>query len=566
MRHFEYIILLAAIAALSGCASPKSPTGGPEDEEGPRLVEVEPPNESTNFDGGHITFRFDEFIKSGSESGEVFISPPPPEPPEIWSLNKKIHVKMKGELADSATYVLTLGSGIADHNAGNPLEAPIQYAFSPGASIDSAKIAGKVVDAFTGKPVEDFKILLFRLDSIEGKRYEEKKPLYAAQADPATGRFLLSYLRPGMYRIFGTDDKDRDFTWSQANEMVAAALNDTVSTEDTARSITLRAFHPDTLAPKINKVSFLNAQNLQIEFNEEIAFALFDGDTLKQGPEDKPEAIYVPLTQAYADTFEVALTAIADSTGNARDSTLRLGPPEEPDSSLKIKPLAAPHSPFEQMFEFSDLLDSADVADQIFISDTLNDTIYQPQLAFDGYRLRVSLVAAPEDSLPSPLSLVFDSLIVSRSGLPLGSRREFEWKVRYGEDLGSVEGALETETGPFVLQLLSPEGKVVRETRQKAFFFQWLKEGLYTFRLIEDDDDNGRWTPGRLTPWRAPETVYTFREKLEIRPGWVIEEYPIQYPEARKRPGDTDDDDTELEEESKESDDAENGDSDESDE
>lgn len=534
MRRTVYIIVLAC-AAIWGCASPKSPTGGPEDEEGPRLVEVEPPNESTNFDGGHITFRFDEFIKSGSESGEVFISPPPPEPPEIWSLNKKIHVKMKGDLADSATYVLTLGSGIADHNAGNPLEAPIQYAFSPGATIDSAKIAGKVVDAFTGRPVEDFKILLFRPDSIAGKRYEAKKPLYAAQADAATGRFLLSYLRPGVYRIFGTDDKDRDFAWSQANEMVAAALNDTVSTADTSRVVTLRAFRPDTLAPKINKAAFLNARNLQVDFNEDVAFAVYNGDTLKQGPEDKPAALYLPLPQTYADTFEIKLEAITDTAGNARDSTLRLGPAENPDSVLKITPLTAPHSPFEQLYEFSDLLDSSAVARRVFLSDTLNDTIYRPQLTFDGYRMRITFAPAPEDSLPSPLTLTFDSLIVSSRGLPLGSRREFEWEIRYGEDLGSVQGALATASEPFVLQLLDGEGNVARETRRKTFYFQWLKEGLYSFRLIEDADNNGRWTPGQLTPWRAPETVYTFREKLEIRPGWTIEEFPLAYPETKMR-------------------------------
>jgi hypothetical protein len=80
--------------------------------------------------------------------------------------------------------------------------------------------------------------------------------------------------------------------------------------------------------------------------------------------------------------------------------------------------------------------------------------------------------------------------------------------------------------GPFILQLLDPRGSVVHVDRIPALpqhlEFGALSAGIYTMKLIEDLDGDGRWSTGDLARELQPERVFLQGGEVNVRAGWDV--------------------------------------------
>jgi hypothetical protein len=121
---------------------------------------------------------------------------------------------------------------------GQPLESPLQLAFSTGPALDSGLLSGTVVP-FQGKPAAGafaalyprgadlrarFQHLTHRHDSVVVAAPQpdplKEKPAYIAPAD-SLGRFSFKRLRPGRYGLLGFQDINGDLDPNVGSEALA---------------------------------------------------------------------------------------------------------------------------------------------------------------------------------------------------------------------------------------------------------------------------------------------------------------------------------------------------------
>ena len=77
---------------LISCAKVVTPTGGPKDTEGPKVISVLPENKKTNFTTKNqdIRIKFDEFIQLKEVTKQIVMSPPQKESPEYLINGKEL--------------------------------------------------------------------------------------------------------------------------------------------------------------------------------------------------------------------------------------------------------------------------------------------------------------------------------------------------------------------------------------------------------------------------------------------------------------------------------------------
>lgn len=213
----RFVFGLAAIAVF-GCAKVSAPTGGPKDTEPPVPLRSSPVNYSTNFKGKKFIVEFNEFIDLKNVSQELLVSPPVENKPKAVMRGKKMVVRINNELADSTTYNFNFFNSITDLNEGNILQN-FQFEFSTGDTFDSTYMGGIVTDAFTGKPINDVKIMLFRQLTDSTPRTQKPECIGRTNSD---GFYIVPNMKAGVkYHVFALRDMNNNNKFDLPNESIA---------------------------------------------------------------------------------------------------------------------------------------------------------------------------------------------------------------------------------------------------------------------------------------------------------------------------------------------------------
>ena len=219
-RYGFFLMALLMVAFLAQrCANAVAPTGGPTDQEPPKVKLAVPENNSTNFTGRKIEITFDEFVTLENANQNVLFSPPLSEKPNIRLKNKTVVIKFKEPLAENTTYTIHFGTSIKDLHEGNQLENYV-YSFSTGDYIDTLRVAGKVLNAEDKKPVDGAYVCLYAeregLDTLPLTTI----PDYITKTDKE-GNFSLMGLADKRYLVFALKDANSNLYFDQPNEEVA---------------------------------------------------------------------------------------------------------------------------------------------------------------------------------------------------------------------------------------------------------------------------------------------------------------------------------------------------------
>lgn len=118
---------------------------------------------------------------------------------------------------------------------------------------------------------------------------------------------------------------------------------------------------------------------------------------------------------------------------------------------------------------------------------------------------------------------------------------QFGFEVHKLEDYATLTLTLTGMEGKTcIVQLLNKQGRAVRQTTTSdgtAHIF-YISPGTYYLRLIEDDNNNGRWDTGLFGDKRQPEAVYYYPKGIDCRAKWDIKETwnPHAVPLFRQKP------------------------------
>jgi hypothetical protein len=207
----------AWIVIVSSCANQGMPTGGPRDSIPPVLVGTQPEYKSLNFDGNEVRLTFDEFIIPDQVSEVLVVSPPLEKRPTILTKSKTLIVRFNEDLRDSVTYSLDFKNSIVDNNERNPYES-LRFSFSTGETLDTLRVAGKVINGFNLEPIENTLVLLHK--NLHDSAVYTVRPNYIAKTDEE-GLYLFDNIAKGEYHIFSFNDMNNDLLYNEGAEEIA---------------------------------------------------------------------------------------------------------------------------------------------------------------------------------------------------------------------------------------------------------------------------------------------------------------------------------------------------------
>ena len=517
LRHLLYLFIFIFF---SRCARVGRPVGGDKDITPPKVLKSTPRAGQAGFKGDEITLVFDEYVQIKNPHQNILLSPPPEQFPEIFPsgfASKVFKIKFKNPLQQNTTYLINFGESIVDYNEGNKLK-DFQLIFSTGKQIDSLKFSGKVMRAHAGKKSEKIIIGLYPLENFKDSAVFQQKPYYVGIARK-DGKFELTHLKKGRYKIIAIEDANNDYKYKTGDERIGF-LNDTVSLpQDSTAQIWLFKEFPRA---GIDKIEQKSRTHLIVHFKG-------NPDSLQVKPLTKlsKSTDYIQKNQYHLwymtpdDTIRLRLKA-----GNQIKNYNRLRIPETDSLQVSVKKT------------------------KLALTDTLKLRTSMPVLACDTGKIKLQ-----KDSLSIPFScdfsperqayLIFQKqagkyklLILPAALTGFNTQKNKDSlqaviKIEPAEKYGSLHLELKRKSATPVFVELINKDKVIRKSAtstQNKFDFPYLSPGQYQVRVVYDDNQNNRWDTGNYLLHQQPEKTFEPPVILDVRANWDLNQ-TIELPE-----------------------------------
>ena len=265
-RLRSVLLLTAAVIFFPHCAAERSPTGGPPDTEGPRVIGVEPPSGTLDLAPDQtIEITFNEQVDPMSVPGSVVFTPEVsfttrvrgrrvlirPAGPSV----SRTDSSGTGGFQDGRTYILTLQRGIRDYRK-NSLAQSYQLVFSTGGDISAGRIQGHIFQPNAQRPVE---VALFRR-ADSGFVHVQSIDL------AADSNFSFDYLPDGTYRLAAVEVGLSGFPTAIHRRPYALPPIDSLLVQGDTITIAMRQ-SPPLARPQIQSVEWITPTYLAITFD-----------------------------------------------------------------------------------------------------------------------------------------------------------------------------------------------------------------------------------------------------------------------------------------------------------
>ena len=529
MKKLIYTVL--SIVVISGCAKRGSPTGGPVDSIPPVLINASPKINSTNFDSKEIRLTFDEFVKLDKVEEQLIISPPIDkssyEVKPLSGVTKKVFLEFIDSLETETTYSINFGNSIKDNNEGNPLTF-FSYTFSTGETIDSLYVRGNISDAFDIDTDNYISIHLYRIDSVfNDSIIFNNRPTYISNSLDSTS-YQFKNIKEGKYLIVAIKDIDNNYFFDPFYDKIG--FIDSLITLPQDSIINFKLFKEET-SLIWDKPHFINSEKIGFGYygkldlkNIKIESSIPDSVQYTYTKERESDTLIFWLSKNSFDSLNFNLIE-KDTTklvtvkfDRAKDTLI---------DSLSINPKTSNVIHLKETFKLSSNIPLKKIEDSLItirdidsliipFTTSINDNLDQIEIEFevspsDNYKVFI---------LPEAIK---DIRGVSNDTL------QYNVVSQTLEDYGNVYlDVIRNSEFKFILHMIDSNGDIVREFKNvnldTTYNFDYVRPGKYTFRLIEDVNNNDKWDTGNYLKKVKPESVYYFSKELEVRANWDLNE------------------------------------------
>jgi hypothetical protein len=406
------------------------------------------------------------------------------------------------------------------------------YVFSTGEHIDSLSMSGSVVNTLTQQREKDVTVMLYPHDK-DSLYFGKKKPTIYATTDTG-GNFSLNNLHDGVYNIYAIKQTSATKIYNANNKDLIAFLKKPITLDSDTSGILLSLFKEEPTIFKIAEHKFNADGAMCFVFNKRLT-----------NPSAK--IIYPPSLDAskvveFVPTKDTAYIYMRNMDFDSiRVSFLDNNKPLDSISLMKGK-----NEVFKGALSFRLNLSSDSklkpTSDLIITASSLIDTFDPAQ------------VILYEDSVP------VNNLNIARD---TSNGRRFIVKYRWKSDskyiLSIAEDAFSTIVGnknkkfykPFLVD--KPDNystltlKVTVPDTSKSYIVEFYQDpktilqrneitkgstiiyknflmGKYYFRVIYDENKNGRWDSGNVKLKKYPENIWIDPTQITLRPNWDSEE------------------------------------------
>lgn len=550
MRFAAVILLLA----LAGCAGQRPPEGGPLDTTPPEILSIYPAPNTINFDGDRIAVEFSEYVDRRSVEDAVFISPAIEDAEFEWS-GTEMELVFTSPLRTNTTYVVTIGTDVADHRNRNRMAHAVTIAFSTGPAIDRGAVEGRIYD----DAPQGVMIFSYRTDGIKADTLNPvvTKPDYITQAG-TDGTFRLTNIAPGTYRLFAVKDEYRNLLYDPETDAAGAAADITLTQTDTlTRDVRFILALEDTTAPRLQSVTAPDDRHLTVQFSEPVdsasvasaRFSVTDTNGVAALPllslfrAAAPANAYTVVTGVQTRDSQYVL-----SVDGVRD---KAGFPINPLARAKsFKGAAVPDTMPPGIVSISvggpsgTLLPGAPVL--IHYDDAV--TLLEPDSLVRFVAMKDTAAVPVTVAKTSPASIAVIPVKPVRSGESYvlehhhrflrdtaGNRRRDSVSVypftgddpeRFGSIAGNAAGL--SGSAPKVVQAFNMNDRkqpplTVTVGPNGTFQFTMMPEGRYALRMFDDRNGNGTHDAGRLYPHERGERFIIGKDTVRVRARWPVD-------------------------------------------
>jgi Bacterial Ig-like domain len=522
-KHYTFVLIIIYALGLYSCANVSTPSGGPKDETPPELIKTIPENGNMNFNSNRLFFDFNEFIQLKSPDEQILISPPLSSKPIYKIKGKSLTLIFTDTLNPKTTYSINFGQSIVDLNEGNPINN-LNYVFSTGNEIDSSSVSGIVKDVWTGKPLENIAVFLYK--SMEDSIVFLEKPFYVGYTD-VSGNFIVKNLKPGEYKMIALEDLSRNYLYEPKSEKIGF-LNDPVWVSENVTGIEFNLFNSLPEKYKINAINQPSPTRVLIELNKPIKNkdsihidpVLFytlnpglDTITIWSKPEITDSINFTIYTKdSVLFHRQISIKKQFDSTRFFLEAVrLSVNRYLSMDTAIKIRS----NSPLIEVMTggITILKDSTkQIPIQYYI---INEDKMSVSIKADFEENHDYFIQIKEKTL-------FD--VYNKTNKPLSEKTSWPNDETFGSI--TLMPILKRKSN-YILELNDEKGKLIRKFYLKnavdKISIKRLQPGKYTIRIIEDINDNKIWDTGSYIDKIFPEPVYNVPNDIEVRANWDTE-------------------------------------------
>ncbi|MFZ4706333.1 MAG: Ig-like domain-containing protein [Bacteroidales bacterium] len=547
------VVFLAFVIVLSSCAVQSPISGGEKDVTPPVPLGSTPENFSTGFKDQRIIITFNEFITLKDIDKQVLISPPVEKAPKFKIRGKSLIISFEEPLQKEATYNIFFGSAITDLTEGNAL-TDYSFVFSTGNQLDSLEIAGKVYQAFDLQPPKEALAMLY--DKNNDSLPYLSRPFYLSRIN-ADGGFRIGNLREGHFKMIVLEDLNGNYLYDRGesiaftDSLITAnkpeipkhdSVGKTIVVEEKNVKIpSLAFFRESDSVQRVLKASLVAPNHLLLSFKLGVKKPLLSvpgkdikndwyllesnttGDTLncwlKNISGDSLRFVVNDGSQVI-DTINISLefktkeSRKVQREGVVEKLQIRSNAPRQGNFPLNSPFVLLAGNPLAKA-DFKSIM-LVEGVDTLFpgamFSDNLNHRITVNRLLVEGKKYQLIV---PDSAFEDIYGHLNDSI-------------KMQFNTRLLSDYGSlIMNVKVTDAQPYVIQLFTEAGKLVKEERidsDKKLTFSFLLPGKYKLKAIVDKNHNGKWDTGNYLGHLQPEMVINYKTVIDLRANWEQEE------------------------------------------
>lgn len=533
----QILFVFSLILLIARCAQVVPLGGGRKDEVPPKMLEVVPASNTTNFNSAIITFRFNEFVQVKDLTNQLIVNPRIKTSPDISADGKNILVKLKKEeLQPNTTYRIYFGKAIADMNESNSIP-DFEYVFSTGNSLDTLKIKGDVTDAFNNKPVSDILIGVYNSEKANDSLPYKTEPDYIARSNE-NGAFSITNLPNKSFLLYAFSDKNKNSLYDGDAERIAFLGSELKLISDTNLHLKLfqeeasKSFIKKTLNPYYGFAQIILNKKAKVALN---ALKLLDeGNISETNVGEGKDTVSVYYKNAI-DTFGLILKNLSIN----KTDTLKLNLPRlSTKRKLKtytVNTIGNKLALYDKLrFTFTTWMDTtkSDLSKIKFSSkeDSLigNVPVKGRWRSITEYEIDHKLKEGVAYTLKLDTSAFFDIKQIPNDSNEINFITQS--KIEFGKLTLKVHFDHKQH---YVVQLINEQEKVIREqavalspsdSNAVSLEFIDVVPGVYTTKIIFDDSKNKKWDSGNILRKQQPEKVIINSKQLKILSDWEIEE------------------------------------------
>lgn len=536
---------------LYSCANQLPPGGGPPDTVAPEIIDIYPHDQTINYNDNFIEITFSEYVNKRSVQESIFISPNIEGIIEYdWS-GKSVELELPDTLRKNTTYTVTIGTDVEDINNKNKMGESFTFAFSTGEKIDKGTIAGSVFDESpSGIMIYSYKVISDTLNPTK------QKPDYITQTGE-NGRFKLSGLSNGLYKVFAFRDQFKDYLYDPEQDQFGAPFQE-ISLDESDSLFTGLNFQmqiEDTTKPRVINLTMTDQYHLLVEFSEPIDsskvtadnFYVFDSTKSTQADvkyffkgrtKSKNYLLAISDTLNESDGYHLVTENIIDRFGNilGHESTsfVQNSNPDTVAAEMFRMETKYPANKIDFIngkirLLFTDGFDQSDIENIFTVVDLRRNEIASTFEKIDDATIDIKF-----DNLSPNVDYevyVDHNKLVDAAGNKMDSVFTHKFSTINNLDFSGLSGSVNSADKLNVVVMISnvDNSKISYKSAGKVFDFNRVYPGKYLLMAFVDKNQNEEYDYGSVLPFEAAERFVVYPDTLELKPRWPVGDVKLRF-------------------------------------